>query len=139
MKRSEHDPSPSREPRPAPSAESGDGSESQELARAAARFTLTKRAEDVMVLDLRELDGVCDFFVIATGASEVQVRAIADAVEEGMAGRGLKPWHVEGYEARRWILLDYVDVVVHVFHVKAREYYLLDKLWGDARREVVTD
>ncbi|HET9950355.1 MAG TPA: ribosome silencing factor [Candidatus Eisenbacteria bacterium] len=110
-----------------------------DLARAAARLTLTKRAEDVAILDLRELDGVADFFVLATGNSEVQVRAIADAVDEGMDAMGLKPWHSEGYEARRWILLDYVDVVVHVFHAKAREYYLLDKLWGDARRENITD
>lgn len=111
----------------------------QELAQFAARLTLEKRAEDVAILDLRELAGVCDYFVLATGHSEVQVRAIADAVEEGMAKHGAKPWHAEGYEARRWILLDYVDVVVHVFHAKAREYYLLDKLWGDARREVITD
>ena len=110
-----------------------------DLAQAAARLTLDKRAEDVVILDLRELDGVSDFFVLATGHSEVQVRAIADAVEEGLSPRGVKPWHTEGYEARRWILLDYVDVVVHVFHAKAREYYLLDKLWGDARREIVTD
>jgi ribosome-associated protein len=114
-------------------------SDSQALARAAARLTLTKRAQDVMILDLRELDGVCDFFVLATGGSEVQVRAIADAVDDGLRAEGMKPWHVEGYEARRWILLDYVDVVVHVFHAKAREYYLLDKLWGDARRELVAD
>jgi ribosome-associated protein len=111
----------------------------RELAHVAARLTLGKRAEDVIILDLRELGGVCDYFVLATGHSEVQVRAIADAVEEGLAPHGAKPWHAEGYEARRWILLDYVDVVVHVFHAKAREYYLLDKLWGDARREVVTD
>ena len=110
-----------------------------DLAHAAARLTLSKRAEDVAILDLRELDGVADYFVLATGHSEVQVRAIADAVEEGMGTLGSKPWHTEGYEARRWILLDYVDVVVHVFHAKAREYYLLDKLWGDARREIVTD
>lgn len=109
------------------------------LAREAARLTLTKRAEDVVILDLRSLQGVCDYFVIATGHSEVQVRAIADAVDEGMAALGHKAWHTEGYEARRWILLDYVDVVVHVFHAKAREYYLLDKLWGDAGRELVTD
>ncbi|HEU4940661.1 MAG TPA: ribosome silencing factor [Candidatus Eisenbacteria bacterium] len=111
-----------------------------ELAREAARLTLTKRAEDVVILDLRALDGVCDFFVIATGHSEIQVRAIADAVEEGLReSRRLKPWHSEGFEARRWILLDYVDVVVHVFHARAREYYLLDKLWGDAAREDVAD
>jgi len=110
------------------------------LAREAARLTLTKRAEDVVILDLRALDGVCDFFVIATGHSEIQVRAIADAVEEGLReSRRLKPWHSEGFEARRWVLLDYVDVVVHVFHARAREYYLLDKLWGDAAREDVAD
>jgi ribosome-associated protein len=113
--------------------------EAQNLAREAARLTLTKRAEDVVILDLRELEGVCDYFVLATGQSEVQTRAIADAVDEGMRARGIKPWHTEGYEARRWILLDYVDFVVHVFHTRAREYYLLDKLWGDARRETVAD
>ena len=112
---------------------------SQELAREAARLTLTKRAEDVVILDLRELDGVCDFFVIATGHSEIQVKAIADAVEDGLRERGMRPWHSEGFEARRWVLLDYVDVVVHVFHARAREYYLLDKLWGDAAREDVAD
>ena len=120
--------------RPAPSSHN-----SQELAREAARLTLTKRAEDVVILDLRQLDGVCDFFVIATGHSEIQVKAIADAVEEGLRDWGMKPWHSEGFEARRWVLLDYVDVVVHVFHARAREYYLLDKLWGDAAREVVAD
>ena len=113
--------------------------QAKDLAREAARLTLTKRAEDVLILDLRELDGVCDYFVLATGQSEVQTRAIADAVDEGMRARGVRPWHVEGYEARRWILLDYVDFVVHVFHARAREYYLLDKLWGDAHRETVAD
>ena len=110
-----------------------------ELALQAARLTLTKRAEDVVILDLRQLEGVCDYFVLATGHSEIQVRAIAEAVDLGLRERGMKPWHSEGFEARRWILLDYVDFVVHVFHVRAREYYLLDKLWGDAAREVVAD
>ena len=118
---------------------SKDQETSQVLARLAARLTLTKRAEDVMILDLRKLDQVCDFFVLATGHSEVQVKAIADAVEDGLRADGQRPWHTEGYEARRWILLDYVDVVVHVFHARAREYYLLDKLWGDAGRELVAD
>lgn len=120
-------------------AEPKDQEKSQHLARLAARLTLTKRAEDVTILDLRKLDGVCDFFVLATGHSEVQVKAIADAVEDGLRAEGQRPWHTEGYEARRWILLDYVDVVVHVFHARAREYYLLDKLWGDAGRELVAD
>ena len=74
---------------------------SQDLAREVARLTLTKRAEDVVILDLSGLGGVCDYFVIATGQSEVQTRAIADAVDEGMRARGVRPWHTEGYEARR--------------------------------------
>ena len=106
----------------------------QDLAREAARLTLTKRAEDVVILDLRDLDGVCDYFVLATGQSEVQTRAIADAVDEGMRARGMRPWHVEGYEARRWILLDYVDFVVHVFSEKARKFYDLERLWKSAKR-----
>ena len=116
-----------------------DHEKTQSLARLAARLTLTKRAEEVAILDLRKLDQVCDFFVLATGHSEVQVKAIADAVEDGLRAEGQRPWHTEGYEGRRWILLDYVDVVVHVFHARAREYYLLDKLWGDAGRELVAD
>lgn len=112
---------------------------SHDVALQAARLTLTKRAEDVAILDLRQLDGVCDYFVLATGHSEIQVRAIAEAVDLGLRERGIKPWHSEGFEARRWILLDYVDFVVHVFHARAREYYLLDKLWGDAVREDVAD
>ena len=106
--------------------------QAKDLAREAARLTLTKRAEDVLILDLRDLDGVCDYFVLATGQSEVQTRAIADAVDEGMRARGIRPWHVEGYEARRWILLDYVDFVVHVFHPSLRAFYQLERLWGDA-------
>lgn len=126
-----------KQPKRKPTPSSSD--DVQELARRAARLTLTKRAEDVVILDLRHLEGVADFFVLATGHSEVQVRAIADAVDEGLREEGIRPWHTEGYEARRWILLDYVDVVVHVFHARAREYYLLDKLWGDAGRELVAD
>ena len=114
-----------REPERSPDAQS--------LARTAARLTLNKRAEDVMILDLRELDGVCDYFFICSGSSEVQVKAIAEAVEDGLRERGVRPWHIEGFESRRWVLLDYVEVVVHVFHEKTREYYMLDRLWGDAR------
>ena len=98
-----------------------------------------RQVGDVVILDLRELSGVCDYFVLATGHSEIQVKAIAEAVADRLGEQGMRPWHSEGFEARRWILLDYVDFVVHVFHAKAREYYLLDKLWGDAAREIVAD
>jgi ribosome-associated protein len=108
---------------------------SEKLARDAAALAVSKKAQDVVILDLRGLSAVTDFFVICSGLSDVHVRAVADAVEEGLEREGAKKWHVEGYRHRRWILLDYVDVVVHVFHHKTREFYLLERLWGDAKVE----
>jgi len=103
------------------------------LLRAAAQAAASKKARDLVALDLRSLGGVCDYFLICSASSEVQVKAVADAIEDGLDERGARPWHVEGREGRRWVLLDYVEVVVHVFHEKTREYYMLDRLWGDAR------
>jgi len=102
--------------------------------RAAAEAAVSKKATDLVALDLRTLSGVADYFLICSGSSEPQVKAIAEAVEDQLRARGAKPWHIEGREGRRWVLLDFVDVVVHVFHEKTREYYLLERLWGDARR-----
>jgi ribosome-associated protein len=104
-----------------------------EILRSAARAALGKKARLPLALDLRELEGVCDYFFICSGTSEVQVKAIAEAVEDGLREQGVRPWHIEGFESRRWVLLDYVEVVVHVFHEKTRDYYMLDRLWGDAR------
>jgi ribosome-associated protein len=104
------------------------------LLRVAADAALSKKASDLVALDLTGLDGVADYFLICSGASEPQVKAIAEEVEDQLRARGSRPWHVEGREGRRWVLLDFVDVVVHVFHQKTREYYLLERLWGDARR-----
>lgn len=104
------------------------------LLRAAAEAAVSKKASDLIGLDLSDLDGVADYFLICSAGSEPQVKAIAEAVEEKLRLMGAKPWHVEGREGRRWVLLDYVDVVVHVFHEQTREYYLLERLWGDARR-----
>ena len=103
------------------------------LLQVAGRAALSKKARDGVALDLRELSGVTDYFFICSASSEVQVKAVAEAVEEKLREKGLRPWHVEGYEGRRWVLLDYVEFVVHVFHEKTREYYMLDRLWGDAR------
>jgi ribosome-associated protein len=104
-----------------------------EIVRIAAAAAVGKKASDPVALDLRELGGVCDYFLICSASSAVQVKAVAEAVEDKLRERGARAWHVEGYEGRRWVLLDYVEVVVHVFHEKTREYYMLDRLWGDAR------
>lgn len=105
-----------------------------ELLRLAAEAAASKKAIDIVGLDLKGLDGVADYFLICSGSSEPQVKAISEAVEDQLRAAGAKAWHIEGREFKRWILLDFVDVVVHVFHEKTREYYLLERLWGDARR-----
>lgn len=106
-------------------------------ARFCAEVAQLEKADDVVVLDLRELAGFTDFFVIATAASERRRRTIVDAVERRVRERtGRKPIHVEGYPAAGWLLADYVDFVVHVFSPESRELYQLEKLWGDAARWV---
>jgi len=109
------------------------------LARRVAEFSLTKKAEDVCLMDLRGLSSVTDFFVICHGTSDVQVKAIATAIVDGLAEDGVKPWHKEGYEYLNWVLLDFVDVVVHVFLKDARDFYGLERLWGDAKMERIAD
>ena len=104
-----------------------------DVLRVAAEAAISKKARTPVALDLRELSGVCDYFFICSASSEVQVKAVAEGVEDALRERGVRPWHIEGFESRRWVLLDYVEVVVHVFHEKTREYYMLDRLWGDAR------
>ncbi len=105
-----------------------------DLLRAAAAAAVAKKAREPVALDLRELDGVCDYFFLCSCASETQVKAVAEHIEDSLREHhDARPWHVEGREGRRWVLLDYVSVVIHVFHEKTREYYLLDRLWGDAR------
>jgi len=101
--------------------------------KSAARAALAKKAHDLVALDLRELGAVCDYFLLCSASSDVQVKAVTENIEETLREQGLRPWHVEGLKGRRWVLLDYVGVVIHVFHEKTREYYLLDRLWGDAR------
>jgi ribosome-associated protein len=99
---------------------------------------LEKKAEQVVVLDLSKASAFTDFFVICTGTNKRQVQAIADAVQEAIAKRGSKPALVEGYERADWILIDYFDFIVHVFMPMTREFYGLEKLWGDAERVEVS-
>jgi ribosome-associated protein len=98
----------------------------------AAELALDRKALDVVALDLRGISSATDFFLLATGNSDIQVKAIAEHVLEGMKGEGARPLHVEGLDRGRWVLMDYVDMVVHVFHPSAREFYQLEHLWGDA-------
>lgn len=95
---------------------------------------LDKKATDVVVLDLRKGSAFTDFFVIATGATARQVQAIAEAVETALARHGTKPALVEGHGRSEWVLIDYFDFIVHIFTPATREFYGLERLWGDAER-----
>ncbi len=111
------------------------GNDSYALAKRVVAYTQTKKAQDVCLMDLKDLSGMTDYFVICHGESDVQVKAIADAVVEGLEKEGVRVWHREGYEYLNWVLLDYVDVVVHVFQKDVRQFYGLERLWGDAEME----
>ena len=102
---------------------------------------MNKKGEDIVVLDLRKVSSISDFFILTTGSSGVQVRAIADEVKIMLKkDDSIAPWHIEGYSAQKWILIDYVDIVVHVFDNDTRSYYSLEKLWKDAGfRTIETD
>jgi len=102
------------------------------LAQAIARLALTKKALNVVIMDLRGLTSMTDFFVVCSAESDVQIRAITDAVDEGMERKGSAAWHKES-GSPNWVLLDYVDVVLHIFHKNTRQFYNLEKLWGDAK------
>ena len=102
------------------------------VAKKIVNFTLGKKAEDVMLFDLRKITTMADFFVICTGGSDTQVRAIADAVLDGCKKHDINVHHVEGLSSSSWVLIDTIDIVVHIFQSEARKYYQLERLWGDA-------
>jgi ribosome-associated protein len=105
---------------------------SRQIATQAARAASAKRARDVVVLDVRDLIVITDFFVICSGSSDRQVKTIAEEIERSAREGGVKPVRREGERDGRWVLLDFVDLVAHVFHQDEREYYGLERLWSDA-------
>ncbi len=100
----------------------------------AVRAVQDKKAADIVLLDLRTAASFTDYFLLCSGASRRQVQAIADALEEQLGRIGVPPLHVEGYESAEWVLLDYLDFVVHIFSERARAYYDLERLWRSAQR-----
>ncbi len=107
---------------------------SLDTALLAAEAADSKKGIDIRVLDVRDLTTIADYFVICSGSSTTQVGAVADGIGQLLAGKGIHPSHVEGQAESTWLLLDYGDVVVHVFEEQTRAYYGLDSLWGDAPR-----
>lgn len=108
--------------------------EARSKALLAAEAASEKKAEDIVILEVSTLIGITDFFVIASGNNERQVSTIVDEVERKLRETGHKPYRREGEREGRWVLLDYLDIVVHVFHKEEREFYELERLWKDAAR-----
>ncbi len=92
-----------------------------------------KKGIDPVILDIRKLTDIADFFIVVHGNSDRHVRTIADGIIDELHVKKIKPSHVEGLREASWILLDYSDVIIHVFHYKTREFYNLERLWGDAK------
>jgi ribosome-associated protein len=112
--------------------------DSMKAARRAASILVDHKAADVLMLDLRPVTDMTDFFVVASGTSDTHVRSTAGHVVETLKKEGIAVHSVEGMEQGRWVLLDFVDFVVHVFHPSLRSYYQLERLWGDAPAVTVT-
>lgn len=105
----------------------------QQLASLISRAAEDKKARDVVILDLHEISMVCDYFVICSGNSSTQVKAIAENIEKTLKDEGIRVSRIEGMQDARWVLLDYGSVVAHVFQENERTFYNLEHLWGDAK------
>lgn len=105
---------------------------SLELSREAARILDTKKAKDTKILCIKDISSLGDYFVVASGSSTTQVKAMADELEFKLKEKGVIPKRVEGYQSAAWIVLDYYDVIVHLFYEETRQFYSLERLWGDA-------
>ncbi|MFV0402175.1 MAG: ribosome silencing factor [Oscillospiraceae bacterium] len=105
---------------------------SREMAEQAVRLLDNKKASDIMLLDIGKLTTLGDYFVIASGSSTTQVKALAGELEDKFTKQGIEPRRVEGESSAMWVLLDYSDVVIHIFYQETRSFYGLERLWGDA-------
>lgn len=114
---------------------------SEKLSNAVVKGMQEKKASNIIVMDLREVkNAIADFFIVCSGNSDTQLDAIADSVDEQVSKElHQDPWHQEGKENKEWMLLDYVDVVAHIFKKEKREFYALENLWGDAKIKTLED
>ena len=111
-----------------------------ELAQHAIEAAFSKKATDIVVMDMQNVSGIADIFILCTGTSDLQIKAIYQAIRARIREYGDElPWHMEGTDSLQWVLLDYVNLVVHIFSEEKREFYDLERLWGDAPKESVSE
>ena len=111
----------------------------QNDAQRISELMLDKKAVDIIMIDVRKITTLTDFFVVCTSESEPQTRAITDHINQKMKEEGVKSWHIEGYEHLDWVLIDFVHIVVHIFSKETREYYEFERLWADGKITPVKD
>lgn len=109
------------------------------LARRCAELMLEKKARDIVLLDVRGLTDIADFFVLCSCDSDVQVKAVAENLRDELASQGKKAWRTEGWQGMAWVIVDYVEVVAHIFYHETRHFYKLERLWADAKIEHITE
>jgi ribosome-associated protein len=102
------------------------------IVKKAAQLAWTKKGQDVLIMDLRKITNVTDYFIVVSGESDIHVKAIAEHIERELKKEKIKIWHKEGFQKLNWVLLDYIEFVVHIFKPEVREFYSLEKLWADA-------
>jgi ribosome-associated protein len=111
----------------------------EQISKKVGSLMLDKKARDIILLDVREVTPMTDFFILCTAESHPQARAIKNHIEDELIKEEIKPWHIEGIQSMEWILMDYVNIVINVFSPEAREFYNLERLWGDAIVTEISD
>jgi len=111
----------------------------KEMIDTAVKAAQSKKALDIKIMDMKEITNSADVFLVCHAESIIQVKAISDSIKDDLRENGHRVWHEEGRRSGNWILLDYVDLVIHVFQKEYREFYSLERLWGDAKIELVRD
>jgi len=99
-----------------------------------AKAASDKKAEDIIILDVRKISSIADYFIICTAASTRQIKAVYENIDKAVSAAGESPHHIEGTDSSQWVLIDCFDVVIHIFNEESRNYYSLERLWGDAPR-----
>ncbi len=113
--------------------------EQKKFSDAIIELILSKKGKNIKILEMGKISSIADRFIICSGDSDLHVKAIADEIDKDLRDKGIKCYHKEGYDSLNWVILDYFDTVVHVFRESSRNYYNLEKLWGDAPFEIIEE
>jgi ribosome-associated protein len=113
--------------------------DSKLLAKKVVQLAWNKKGKDIILMDLKKVMDVTDYFILITGESDIHVKALANHIEKELKKEQIDVWHKEGFRQLKWVLMDYIDIVIHIFRPDVREYYNLEKLWADAKITKIKD